>query len=94
LLGTAVKRAHAYFSGLVQGVGFRYTAIHLARRAGVTGWARNLDDGRVEVVAEGDEPVVRQFLDALRDRFGSYVRHVQLDWEEATGKYAEFGVRF
>jgi acylphosphatase len=89
-----MKRAHAYFTGLVQGVGFRYTAIRLARRAGVTGWAKNLEDGRVEVVAEGTEPVVRQFLDELRDYFSGDVRHVQLDWEEATGQFAEFGVRF
>jgi acylphosphatase len=89
-----MKRAHAYFSGLVQGVGFRYTAIRLARRARVTGWAKNLDDGRVEIVAEGDGPVVQQFLDELRDYFSRYVRAVQLDWEEATGKFAEFGVHF
>jgi acylphosphatase len=89
-----MKRAHAYFTGLVQGVGFRYTAIRLARRAGVTGWARNLDDGRVEIVAEGDEPVVQHFLDELRDYFSRYVRHVQLDWEEAGGAFTEFGVHF
>jgi len=90
----AMKRVHAYFTGLVQGVGFRYTAIRIAMRAGVTGWTKNLHDGRVEIVAEGDEKVVERFLRELREYFNTYVRDVHLEWEEPTGEFAEFGVRF
>ena len=89
-----MKRVHAYFSGLVQGVGFRYTAIRLARRAGVTGWTRNLHDGRVEIVAEGAEPSLEQFVHELGEYFNTYVRDTHVEWEEPTGEFAEFGVRF
>lgn len=59
------KKAREFFiSGRVQGVGFRYFAERAAREAGVTGWARNLDDGRVQVHANG----TRQQLDLLEGR--------------------------
>jgi acylphosphatase len=54
-------------SGLVQGVGFRYFAQRAARQTGVTGWVRNLDDGRVEVYANG----AREQLDGLESRLRS-----------------------
>ena len=47
-------RKHIFFSGQVQGVGFRYRAVHLARPLGLTGWVRNLRDGRVEMEVQGD----------------------------------------
>jgi acylphosphatase len=89
-----MKRVHATFSGTVQGVGFRYTAIRIARRAAVTGWVRNLADGRVEAVAEGSEQALEQFVRELREFFHTYVRHVEVEWAEPTGEFAEFGVRY
>jgi len=89
-----MKRVHAYFAGVVQGVGFRYTAIRIAKRAGVTGWVRNAPDGRVEIVAEGDEAALERFLRELREYFHTYVRDVQVEWQAATGEFTEFGVRF
>ena len=89
-----MKRVHAYFCGLVQGVGFRYTAIRLAARRGVTGWTKNLYDGRVEIVGEGTGEALEQFLRELREYFETYVRDVQLEWLDATGEFTEFGVRF
>lgn len=53
-------------SGRVQGVGFRYFALRQAERYGITGYVRNLDDGRVEVLAQGEEADVAAFLDVLR----------------------------
>lgn len=53
-------------SGRVQGVGFRYFALHKAREIGIGGWVKNLPDRRVEAHAEGNEPAVRQFALALR----------------------------
>ncbi len=53
-------------TGRVQGVGYRYYARQRADRLGITGFARNLRDGSVEVVAEGDEAAVAAFEDALR----------------------------
>jgi acylphosphatase len=92
--GTAMKRLHATFSGTVQGVGFRYTAIRIAARARVTGWVKNLADGRVEIVAEGAEEALEQVVRELRDYFHTYVRDVHVEWEEPTGEFSKFGVQF
>ncbi|MGH8874634.1 MAG: acylphosphatase, partial [Acidimicrobiia bacterium] len=54
-------------SGLVQGVGFRATSCLVARRLGLTGWARNLPDGRVEVLAQGPEEDLARFRAWLRE---------------------------
>ncbi|MFD1569194.1 acylphosphatase [Halorubrum laminariae] len=56
-------RAHVYVSGRVQGVYYRATTRDTAREAGVDGWVRNLDDGRVEAVFEGDEAAVREMVE-------------------------------
>jgi acylphosphatase len=56
----------AVISGRVQGVGFRFFAERAAREAGVRGWVRNLPDGSVETVAEGQEEAVAVYLDRLR----------------------------
>ncbi len=53
-------------SGRVQGVGYRYFARQRADRLGITGFARNLNDGSVEVIAEGDDVAMAAFEDALR----------------------------
>ena len=58
-------RRHICFSGEVQGVGFRYSASHLARPLGLTGWVRNLWDGRVELEVQGDEAAVSELLRGL-----------------------------
>lgn len=65
-------RRHIYFSGQVQGVGFRYSATHLARPLGLTGWVRNLWDGRVEMEVQGEERMIDEFLARLREQ--PYIR--------------------
>jgi acylphosphatase len=54
-----------FYEGHVQGVGFRYTVRHIAKGFDVTGWVRNLPDGRVELQVTGDEGEVRAFLDQV-----------------------------
>ncbi len=73
-------------SGRVQGVGFRYFAQDAARREGLHGWVRNLDDGRVEALAEGEAESVDRFELALR-RGPSHARveHVLVDGQEPSG---------
>jgi acylphosphatase len=61
------KTLQAFYEGRVQGVGFRYTARRIAAGFDVAGYVRNLADGRVELVASGDEEEVDGFLDALRE---------------------------
>ena len=61
-------RKHIFFSGRVQGVGFRYSAVYLARPLGLTGWVRNLWDGRVEMEVQGDEAAIGELLRGLRSQ--------------------------
>jgi acylphosphatase len=69
------ERRRVYFSGRVQGVGFRYTSQHLAQAFDVSGFVRNLDDGRVEILVEGERAVIDSFLEAVRASFGGKIRH-------------------
>ena len=59
-------RKHFYFSGRVQGVGFRYQSAYYARRLGLTGWVRNLSDGRVEMEVQGKEALITQLILELK----------------------------
>ena len=61
------KTVQVFYEGRVQGVGFRYTARRVAAGFDVAGYVRNLTDGRVELVASGDDEEVDGFLEALRD---------------------------
>lgn len=63
-----------YYSGDVQGVGFRATAARIARsHPAVRGWVRNLPDGRVELLADGPAPAVADFLTAIRARMADHI---------------------
>ena len=83
---------HVYYSGRVQGVGFRFTAVDLAESLGITGWVTNLSDGRVEILAEGEENSLKNFLDKIRDGFSVYIRDTQIDWKPATGEFSDFTI--
>lgn len=90
-----MKRMQVFFNGTVQGVGFRFTAERLARRFPVTGFVRNLDDGRVEVLAEGEEPALVEFLTAIRESgMKDYIRDVEAHWSGARGCFKGFGIAF
>jgi acylphosphatase len=88
-------RKLVYYSGRVQGVGFRATACHLAREHAVGGFVRNLADGRVELVAEGEANAVETFLTALERAMGPRVRDVQAVAEPPSdGPDPDFVVRY
>ena len=59
-------RKHIYFSGMVQGVGFRYRSTYLAQSRKLTGWVKNLYDNRVEMEVQGDEKNIERFLEDLQ----------------------------
>ncbi len=83
---------HVFYSGGVQGVGFRYTAYHLATALGVTGWVRNLSDGRVELLAEGEDDKIAQLLTALNDHFHFEIRDQQVERLSASGALKKFSI--
>jgi acylphosphatase len=83
-------RRRVYYSGRVQGVGFRFTAQSLARGFEVVGFVRNLPDGRVELVAEGDGDVLDAFLASIQTEMDTYIRNVTTE-SESPGDYALTG---
>lgn len=89
------KRFHASISGRVQGVGFRYHTRETARGLGIKGYVRNRRDGTVEVMAEGEEEALRQFLSWLHTgpRLAQ-VEKVDTNWESFKGEFDTFGVRY
>jgi acylphosphatase len=89
-----LQRREVFYSGNVQGVGFRYSAQHVASRYDVTGFVRNLPDRRVQVVVEGLPTEVRAFLDDLSRTMDAYVRKTDIREVDATGEFGGFEVRF
>jgi acylphosphatase len=80
-------RRRCFFSGRVQGVGFRYTVKNIAIRHNVSGFVRNLPDGRVEMVIEGPVDEVDQVLEALQYRMSDNIRNVDTATLPATGEF-------
>lgn len=91
-IGTA-HRCTVYYSGHVQGVGFRYTTHSIARSHKVAGYVRNLPDGRVELVAEGQRREIDAFLSDVHDRFLNFIRDEKRDDGPATGEFVGFEIR-
>jgi acylphosphatase len=89
----AHNRHTVYYTGHVQGVGFRYTTHSIARNHQVTGYVRNLPDGRVELVAEGNRQEIDAFLEAIRDRLANHIRDERCDVGPATGEFSRFDIR-
>ena len=89
------KTLHARVEGMVQGVGFRFSTVHQARRLGLCGYVRNLWDGTVEVVAEGPEQELQQLERWLHHGPpGAVVRRVQSRYAPYQGVYRSFGVDY
>ena len=86
------QRRIVHYRGHVQGVGFRFTAHSIARRYEVNGFVRNLPDGQVELVAEGEKHELIAFLDDIRERMVRYIRDERVDTQPATGEFAGFEI--
>jgi acylphosphatase len=87
------QRRACYFSGRVQGVGFRYTVQNIAQQYAVGGYVRNLPDGRVELVVEGDEGEIDHLVDDVSRRMTGYIRNVATDTQPPTGEFDHFYIR-
>jgi acylphosphatase len=87
------QRCEAYYSGRVQGVGFRYTAQSIAATHSVTGYVHNLPDGRVRLEAEGEREELGRFLKAVAQRMEENIRICTVDFRPATGEFQAFQIR-
>jgi acylphosphatase len=86
-------RAHIIVSGRVQGVFFRDHTQRWASSLGLTGWVRNLRDGRVEVLAEGEKDSLEGLLSRLRQGPPlANVQDIEVDWEEYSGEFPDFRI--
>lgn len=91
----AEVRLRAVVKGTVQGVGYRYFALRQAGALGLTGYVRNLPNGDVEVVAEGDESDINLFEKELRrGPSGAFVREVVSVRLPAVGEFSDFRIAF
>ena len=85
--------SEVYYSGHVQGVGFRYTTQQIAQDFDVTGFVKNLSDGRVYLVVEGEPAEMRRFLSEIDNRLGEYIRDGKVAELAASGEFAGFSIR-
>lgn len=89
------ERLEVIYTGRVQGVGFRFTAAHVAQGLRVTGYVRNLPDGNVELVVEGARPQLQEVLAGLRaSPVGRYISGEHLVWGAASNEFETFSVRY
>ncbi len=89
-----MKRITSHFSGHVQGVGFRHNTLQVAERHAVAGYVKNLSDGRVEIVAEGEDAEVDGFLREVEKTMSGYIRDRQVNESPGTGKFKTFDVAY
>jgi acylphosphatase len=83
-----------YYSGRVQGVGFRATTEAIAQEYPVTGWVKNLKDGRVQLLVEGPADAVDDFLKAVRTRWKRNIEKEEAEAQPVSGKYKKFTVAY
>lgn len=88
-----MTRQTVYFSGHVQGVGFRFITRQVAAEFAVTGYVRNLPDGRVLLVVEGEPAEVRAFFDRVREKMDGYIDDLSGEQGPATGEFRAFEIR-
>ena len=95
MMRVKMVRAHVIISGLVQGVFFRSYTREWAKELGVKGWVRNLPDGRVEAVFEGEESRVKELIERCRKGPPlAVVEEVKVTWEKYRGEFDDFEIRY
>lgn len=88
-----IQRATVHFEGHVQGVGFRYSVLQLAREFEVTGFVQNLPDGRVLVEAEGALAELERFIAAIGERMEGFIRKTERHLRACTPQFRGFTIR-
>ncbi|MDI3481478.1 MAG: acylphosphatase [Tepidanaerobacteraceae bacterium] len=89
------KTAHVRVFGIVQGVGLRYSVFRKATALSLAGYVKNLSDGSVEIVVEGEEKDIHGLLDYIRTGLRwAQVDDVEVAWDEYRGMYRDFDIRY
>ena len=88
------NQVHTFYSGSVQGVGFRYKVRAIANRLNVNGWVRNLPNGQVEIVAQAQESILIEFMNLVESAFNGYISDTQLFWDESDQNMFGFDITF
>jgi len=91
-MSAKVFSLEAHFTGRVQGVGFRYSTLQVAKEFEVTGEVKNLADGRVYLRAEGERSEVEDFLEEVQRVLRMYIRDTEVKTESCTPKYKGFTI--
>jgi acylphosphatase len=90
-----LKALHIIVQGTVQGVGFRYYTRRLAGVLGLTGFVKNLDNGDVEIVAEGDKKSLQDLVTDLQTKdMSGYISNLKVEWSAYQDKYHDFAITF
>ena len=90
-----IRKAVIVVSGIVQGVYYRYTTKDRADALGLGGTVRNLPNGDVEVVAQGEDSLIQALIDWCRQGpLGARVDRVDVEWGEPTGAFKNFSIRY
>ena len=89
-----LTRACVTYRGHVQGVGFRYNVRSVASSFDVVGYVKNITDGSVELVAEGEKPELAALIEAVDSRMSGFVRERNIYWQAAAGGFKGFEIRF
>ncbi|HVU24257.1 MAG TPA: acylphosphatase [Opitutus sp.] len=88
-----VHHETVFFAGRVQGVGFRYTVMQLAAGYEVTGYVRNLADGRVQLEAEGTADEIAAFVASIEERMHGYIRRTERTGDRRPAQFNDFAIR-
>ena len=90
----SIQQVHVFYTGSVQGVGFRFTAREIAQKMNLTGWVKNLSDGRVELLARGNESDLKLYLKSIESNFSRLISQTDLTWDKSDGDSSGFEIIF
>ena len=85
-------QGHIFYSGMVQGVGFRYTVVRFTEGRPLTGWVRNLSDGRVEILVEGELPEIETLMKNIEGHLGRYIKDKKMSFLPAESRFKDFRI--
>lgn len=92
-MASTIMRSTVLFGGRVQGVGFRYTVMNIAQSYDVVGYVRNMPDGKVELVAEGETSELNSLVEEVKHRMQGFIDDVTAAESPATGEFKRFGIQ-